>query len=288
MEKSTHRSRQFSATRASFGFRSVSVLALAAMLAVSGLPSTAPLSQAVYADSHGGQGKGPGNGGHSGGGDHDDDHGEDHAEASGHGDQGKGPQAGQSGGGAGAGGGQGQGQSEPDPDSEGRGPRYGQGSGSAGGKPVWAQEGIPEIELGRLNVARSPDHVLERAFEEALSNFSAEMAEFYNLPLEQAIVELSLNFDDLTFIDSPLQNLSLLKDALDGSSVLNTLPQVSNSNDTLLAMFLGTASDKTVEITPDTAYAVSLILGYELTPDQAVELSTDAEAIRIAILAGHG
>lgn len=285
MENSGNRSRQFRAIRASSGLRSASVLALAAMLAVAGLPTTAPLSQAAYADSHSGQGKGPGNGGHSGGGDHGDDHGEDHVDATDHGGQGKGPQAGQSGG---TGGGQGQGQGEPDPDSEGRGPRYGQGTGEIGGKPVWAQEGIPEIELGRLNVARSPDHVLDRAFEEALSNFSAEMAEFYNLPLEQAIIELSLNFDDLTFIDSPLQNLSLLKDALDGSSILNTLPQVSNSNDTLLAMFLGTASDKTVDITPDTAYAVSLILGYELTPDQATELATDAEAIRIAILAGHG
>ncbi|MDU8942352.1 hypothetical protein [Ovoidimarina sediminis] len=260
--------------------RGASILALSAMLAVSGLPAATPFSQAAHADSHGGQGQGSG-GGHTGGEGHGGDHGEDHAEASDHGQQGQGPQAG--GGGTG-----GQGQGAPDPDSEGRGPKYGQGSGETGGKPVWAQEGIPEIELGRLNVARSPDHVLERAYDEALSNFTAEMAEFYNLTLEEAITELSLNFDDLVFIDSPLQNLALLKDALDGASILNTLPEVSNSNDTLLAMFLGTASDKTVEVTPDTAYAVSLILGYELTEDQAIALAADAEAIRIAILAGHG
>jgi hypothetical protein len=89
-------------------------------------------------------------------------------------------------------------------------------------------------------------------------------------------------------IDSPLQNLALLKDALDGSSVLNTLPQVSNDTDTLMAMFLGTASDKNVQITADTVVAVTTILGTPVTGAAAVALATDAEKIRIAILAGHG
>ena len=57
--------------------------------------------------------------------------------------------------------GQGQGQGGPGEDSDGKGPQAGSG-GSEGGKPAWAQEGIPEVELGRLNVARSPDKVLDQ------------------------------------------------------------------------------------------------------------------------------
>jgi len=173
-------------------------------------------------------------------------------------------------------------------ESDGRGPRAGQSSDSAGGKPVWAQEGLPEIELGRLNVARSPEHVLDRSYDEVLANFTPEMAEFYSMTLDEAITALTTNFDNLSFVDSPLQNLALFKDALDGTSVLDGLLGVTNTNDTLLAMFLGAASDKTVPITSETAYAVAMILGTELTEAEATALAADAEAIRIAILAGHG
>jgi hypothetical protein len=182
----------------------------------------------------------------------------------------------------------GQGQGSPSADSEGKGPKAGSAGANGGGKPVWAQEGIPEVELGRLNVARSPDQVLDRAYTEALASFTPEMASFYNLTIAQAVEQLSLNFDNLSYIDSPLQNLALLKDALDGASILNTLPTVSNSTSTLEAIFLGVASDKTVTISPESAYAVAKILGFELTEAQAASLASDAEAIRIAVLAGHG
>lgn len=141
--------------------------------------------------------------------------------------------------------------------------------------------------MGRLNVARSPDHVLDRALDEAKANFTADMVTFYNLPLDQMISELTFHFDDQSFIDSPLQNLGLFQDALDGSSVLSTVG-VTKENYELLSVFLGTASDKTVEITPDTAYAVSVILDDPLTSAEATAIAADAEAIRIAILAGHG
>jgi len=67
----------------------------------------------------------------------------------------------------------------------GRGGMGGQGGGhegsgrrledtlSRGGRPVWAQEGIPEVELGRLNMARAPAHVLMRALDEAVLRFDA-------------------------------------------------------------------------------------------------------------------
>jgi hypothetical protein len=171
--------------------------------------------------------------------------------------------------------------------SEARGQRAGQGQDGAG-RPVWAREGIPAVELGRLSVVRSPDQVLDRAFNEALAGFSAEMAAFYNLTLDQMIERLSLDWDNVQFIDSPLQNLALLRDALGGASVLNSLPAVSNDTATLMAAFLGTASDKTLPITADTVIAVTTILGTPVTGAAASTLAERADAIRVAILAGHG
>lgn len=202
----------------------------------------------------------------------------------GQGQGGSGSQAGQ-----GNQGGQGTGQGGPGDDSDGKGPQAGgpSTSGSGGGKPVWAQEGIPEVELGRLSVARSPDQVLQRAYDEALASLSPEMVDFYSMSLDDMILELSTNWDNITIIDSPLQNLALLEDALDGTSQLTSLG-VTNTNDTLMAVFLGVASDKNVAISPDTAIAVSTILGTPLSDAEAAALAADAEAIRIAVLAGHG
>lgn len=213
---------------------------------------------------------------------------EDDGGSGGQGNQGSGGQ-GQDGGQSGQGnqGGQGQGQGGPGEDSDGQGPQAGGPSDSGGGKPVWAQEGIPEVELGRLNVARSPDAVLDRALAEAVGGLTPEMIAYYNSSLDEAITQLSLNFDEVAFIDSPLQNLALLKDLLDGSSVLSA-QGVANDTGTLAAMLLGAASDKTVPISVDTVIAVTTILGVPVTGSSAAQLAAAAEAIRIAILAGHG
>lgn len=200
------------------------------------------------------------------------------------GGQGEGEKGSQSG--QGNQGGEGAGQGGPSSDSDGKGPQAGGPSDSSGGgKPVWAQEGIPEVELGRLSVARSPDQVLDRALAEALTTFVPEMEAFYTLSFDAMVEELSLNWDSVTLYDSPLQNLALMQDVLaDGATQL----PVSNSTDTLLAVFLGVASDKTIEITTDTVTAVTTILGYPITGQAAAALADDAEAIRIAVLAGHG
>ena len=129
-------------------------------------------------------------------------------------------------------------------EGEGRGGDAGR-SGGTGGKPVWAQEGIPEVELGRLNVARSPRQVIDRAFNEALASFTPEVATFYRLDLAAMEKELAENWDNVNLIDSPLQNLALLQDALDGQSILATVG-ITTDNDTLLAAFLGTASDQSL------------------------------------------
>lgn len=260
----------------------VSVLALDTAVGMSSSGAVASLFvKPAFAETHsgggqgqGGQGQGGQGQGGSGTGGHDD---------GGHSDGGSTDAA--------AGGNSGQGGTGniggPSSESDGQGPRAGQ-TGTSGGKPVWASEGIPEVELGRLSVARSPDSVLNRALNEAVSSFTPEMADFYNLPLNEAIDQLATNFDNLSFIDSPLQNLALLKDALDGTSILSTVG-VSTPSTALLSVFLGTASDKTVAITPDTAFAVVKILtGVELTEAQATALAIDAEAVRVAILTGHG
>ena len=101
------------------------------------------------------------------------------------------------------------------------------------------------------------------------------------------ITALSTDFDNVSMIDSPVANLGLLKDVMDGTSVLEA-EGVENDAEVLAAVFLGSASDKTVEITTDTADAVATILGYDLSPEQAEALAIDAEAIREAILEGHG
>ena len=253
------------------GRRGISALALCAA-AFAFWPGDHPGSfgagTAVLAQTH--------TGGQGGSGGHDDDHDDDGGHSGGQG--GQGGQGGHQGGGnPNPGGGQGAGQ------GKGQG-----GSTGAGGRPVWAREGIPEVELGRLNVARSPDQVLQRAFDEALASLSPEMADFYSLSLNEMIVELSTNFDNLSYIDSPLQNLALFEDALDGTSVLTGTGEIVNSTDTLMAAFLGVASDKTVPITPDTVTAVSTILGTPVSGAAAAALAADAEAVRIAVLAGHG
>ena len=131
--------------------------------------------------------------------------------------------------------------------------------------------------------------MLDRAYLEALSNFTSDKVALYNMSIEQAAFVLRTDFRNVSMLDSPLQNLSLLRDILeDGQSVLNTLDQVQNDNLTLAAIFLGTASDKSIQILPETAYALSIILGYELTEGQARALAFDAEIIRAAIAEGHG
>lgn len=213
------------------------------------------------------------------------------------GGQGSGSKGSQSG--QGNSGGTGAGQGGPDPDSDGKGPQSGGPStaGSGGGKPSWAQEGIPEVELGRLSVARSPDQVLQRSLDEAIATFTPAMADFYNLPLSEAVPDaeidtmleaLSLNWDTISLYDSPLQNLALFKDVLEDG--VSQLP-ITNDAETLLSVFLGVASDKTVPISEDTVTAMLMILSDGLPTVIEVDVASvaaDAEAIRIAVLAGHG
>lgn len=156
-----------------------------------------------------------------------------------------------------------------------------------GGRPVWAREGIPEVELGRLNVSRAPGHVLARAEDEALSEYTATMAQLYNLSAEDAAALLQANFRDVARFDSPLQNLALYKDVMVFGK--SQLPGITNDQLDLAAIFLGSASDKNIPITGDTVIAINRILGLvDLSDQDRSTLAGKAESVRSAILVGHG
>lgn len=192
-------------------------------------------------------------------------------------------------------------------------PRYGgsesnqkPAAGTTGGRPAWAKEGIPEVELGRLSVARSPEHVLDHAFSEAVSNWSTmgttvmvlsaegqetltmTVAQLYSLSATEFSYIVKTYYSSIVRIDSPLENLSLLKSYVltDASPLSGVSPA---GQDDMVAIYLGSASDKTIPITADTVTAINTILGLpSLTPEQTADIAVKAEDVRLAILSGHG
>ncbi len=66
-----------------------------------------------------------------------------------------------------------------------------------------------EVDLGRLNEARAPDNVLERALEEALANLSTSVRPITQDPMGR--LEYWADDTTPTAIDSPLENLALYK-----------------------------------------------------------------------------
>lgn len=124
-----------------------------------------------------------------------------------------------------------------------------------GRRPVWAQEGLPEVELGRLNAARAPDHVLFRSLAEAHTTLAA---------------------DPQAGVHSPPQNLALYWEAMTSQGIW-TREQA--------ATFLATAADKRVPITTDTVRALNLILGVNESDPAA--MAQAAESIRQQILVEH-
>ncbi len=189
---------------------------------------------------------------------------------------------------AGGGGGKGQGRGQGGSHDAARGGKAVEDQVLRGGGKPWAREGIPEVELGRLNVARAPGHVLARAEQEALSTHTPNMAALYNLSAEQAAALLQAQFADVERYDSPLQNLALYKDIMTfGATQLPGVTPASQLD--LAAIFLGAASDKTLPISEDTVTAVNRILGLvELEAADRATLAGKAETVRAAILTGHG
>jgi hypothetical protein len=262
--------------------RILPVLAVAAATGTGGLHVSQeygtgwwPVVQAAEAGHSGGHSGSHGGGGHdTGHTDHDSDHGDDHDSGHAPGSRGRGGLGTHRGG---------------------HGRDVARGGGKAvedrifrGRRPVWAQEGIPEVELGRLNVARAPGQVLARAEAEAITNYSEEMATMYSMPVDEAALLLQTHYRDVARFDSPLQNLALYKDVMIfGQSRLPGIEPVSQID--LAAIFLGSASDKNIPVTEDTVIAINRILGLvELAPDERASLASKADQVRAAILMGHG
>jgi len=231
-------------------------------------------AEAGHGGGHSG-GTGAGHGGaHEGaGGDHGDEHGDGHTP----GPKGQGQGAGRGG--------------RPHETARGGGKAV-EDKVLSGRRPVWAREGIPEVELGRLNVARAPDQVLARAEGEALATYRQPMRVIYSLSATQAAALLANNYRDVARFDSPVQNLALYRDLMTfGDTQLRKVdPElVPASRLDLAAILLGSASDKTVPVSEDTVTAVNRILGLaEMDPADRAVLAGKAETVRQAILAGHG
>jgi len=172
-------------------------------------------------------------------------------------------------------------------DSDASGPRANKPDGTQGSRPAWAQEGLPDVELGRLNVARSPRHVLDRALSEVIKNTTTGTllidTSWYSMKAEDAVVYLQRH-PDLIRVDSPLENLALFRELLTEGQT--RLPGVTPASTTdLAAIFLGSASDKTIPISMDTVKAVDIILGITISNEDA--LAIKAEAVRSAIQEIH-
>lgn len=210
-----------------------------------------------------------------------------------------------------------QGQGGPDATSEGKGPKYGAGdTADSGGQPIWASEGIPEGDYGRLNVARAPQHTRDQALAEALTTL-AETEDFivlypsldedgmpitvevtrtawslYNVTDLATVVTLIENYRlfPIVRIDSPTQSLAVYQSVMTNNELLD-LNGVTVAGDVVIqaAILLAGASDKTKAITTDTVVMVNTVLGLSSstigTTDEA--LAEAAEAVRQAIEIGH-
>lgn len=250
------------------------LLGAAAILAIV-LGSTSLVAGPTFAQDGGGAGQGQGGPGGN--------------DSAGQGNAGGNDNAGQGSGGSG------QGQGGPSEDSDAQGPGAGQpADGDRGGKPVWAEEGVPEVELGRLSVIRSPDQVLDRALAEVIATFdAAALSDLYEMSADDFGDYILLHWNDADFvmIDSPLQNLAVLEALWTKIDVGLPGVDVPTEQDKLelAAILIGSASDKEVPVTYNTVLALAIIVGAENLSEADIQyIATQAEAVRVDVSTAHG
>lgn len=129
--------------------------------------------------------------------------------------------------------------------------------------------------------------MLARSLADAVSNWDCSLATLYSLPAIEFGTYVKANWDSVTIVDSPLQNLALFE-ALLASTNHNTVPLsgVSSNLIELSAIFIGTASDKTIPVTKDTVKALLTIAGYRLADGVVADIAAKAEQVRLDILGG--
>ncbi len=99
---------------------------------------------------------------------------------------------------------------------------------------------------------------------------------------------VAANWDTITVVDSPLQNLAMLEALYDGTLNLSSMGINPASTTDLAAIFLGVASDKTVPISTDTVIAINVIMDLGLDSGEIETLADKAEDVREGVLEGHG
>jgi len=165
------------------------------------------------------------------------------------------------------------------------GPAGRQPSGQRRPQAASAQEGIPELELGRSSIARTSDPMLDRGPAEALPTFTPGMGALRALSRGAMIEEIGRTRDSLAIHGSPVHILAVFKGVLPGEAALSG---VSSLSETLAAFFVGTASDNTIPISADTGMAATSIPGALVPDGTAAGFATETEAVRVAILCAHG
>lgn len=244
--------------------------ALAALLCCAGLiltPWSFPNALAAPGGDDGGHSSG-GRGKHSGGGHEGSDGGHDDGEhGGGHGGRGRGHSGG---GAAGAGGSATENQI------------------LRGRRPVWAGPDFPEVELGRLNVARAPSRVLDHGRILAEEETPAHPESFYGLSADEAALLLSEAFEQVERFHSPVQNLALYRELMTFGQIEFFDFEPASQLD-LAAILLASAAERTKPINQDTVTALNLILGLiDLTPAETQILASKAETVRTGMDIGHG
>lgn len=178
------------------------------------------------------------------------------------------------------------GQGGPDATSDGKGPKAGSGGNKT--KPVWASEGIPEGDYGRLNVARAPQKTRDQAAAEAINTITDWS--LYTKSLEEAIAAISTyRITPIVRVDSPTQSLALYQSVLKNNAlIVKDGVVVPGSTVTQAAIFLASASDKTKPITVNTVIAMNTILGVSNPAGVSNEdMAAAAESVRAAIQTAH-
>jgi len=155
-------------------------------------------------------------------------------------------------------------------------------------------------------VVRAPSHVIDRSLATALAElqpafYDQVMAIASNASLDEAAKIAALqalikdNFDSTTVvrIDSPLENLGLFKDLVPDSTIAAASKTYTASSVDqfvlLAAVFIGSASDKTIPVTTATVDAITKIMDLTLPAGVTSDtIATYAEAVRQAIAEAHG
>lgn len=185
-----------------------------------------------------------------------------------------------------------------------KGPSYKGGSSAAGkkGKPAYAGDVAvtgydSTVEMGRLNVAKSPTKVIDKANKDALVTLFAS-PELYKLTSLDAVIAaiksgvLPGTTTPIVRIDSPLQNLGLYKDLLTDGKLVSSSGTVFSglSNTDLLAIFLGGAADKAgAAVSVNTVTNLNIIFGLtdKMSATDIEAVAAGAAKVQAAILEAH-